>query len=49
MLETGEADYAWNLQIAPAVLNSMEAAGNGTVVVAYGTGVERLMMNQTQP
>ena len=49
VLETGEADYAWNLQIAPAVLNSMEAAGNGTVVVAYGTGVERLMMNQTNP
>ncbi|MCE2490113.1 MAG: peptide ABC transporter substrate-binding protein, partial [Anaerolineae bacterium] len=49
VLETGEADYAWNLQIAPAVLNSMEAAGNGTVVVAYGTGVERLMVNQTNP
>ena len=49
VLETGEADYAWNLQIAPAVLNSMEAAGEGSVVVAYGTGVERLMVNQTNP
>ena len=49
VLETGEADYAWNLQISPAVLNAMEAAGNGTVVVAFATSVERLMVNQTNP
>ena len=49
VLETGEADYAWNLQISPAVLGAMEAAGQGSVVVAYGSGVERLMVNQTNP
>lgn len=49
VLETGEADYAWNLQISPAVLSAMEAAGQGTVVVAYSTNVERLMINQTDP
>jgi peptide/nickel transport system substrate-binding protein len=49
VLETGEADYAWNLQISPAVLNNMEAAGQGTVVVAFATNVERLMINQTNP
>ena len=47
VLETGESDYAWNLQISPAVLNAMEAAGNGTVVVAFAASVERLMLNQT--
>ncbi len=47
VLETGEADYAWNLQISPAVLSAMEAAGNGTVVVAFSSNVERLMLNQT--
>ena len=47
VLETGEADYAWNLQISPAVLNTMEAAGNGTVVVAFSSSVERIMLNQT--
>jgi peptide/nickel transport system substrate-binding protein len=46
VLETGEADYAWNLQISPAVLSGMEAAGNGTVVVAFSSSVERLMLNQ---
>ncbi len=49
VLETGEADYAWNLQISPAVLNAMEAAGNGTVVAEYATNVERLIINQTNP
>ncbi len=47
VLETGESDYAWNLQISPAVLSGMEAAGNGTVVVAFASSVERLMLNQT--
>ena len=47
VLETGEADYAWNLQISPAVLTGMEAAGNGQVVVAFSSSVERLMLNQT--
>jgi peptide/nickel transport system substrate-binding protein len=49
VLETGEADYAWNLQISPAVLNAMEAAGNGQVIVGFATNVERLMINQTNP
>jgi peptide/nickel transport system substrate-binding protein len=47
VLETGEADYAWNLQISPAILDEMAAAGNGQVVVSFGTSVERLMVNQT--
>ena len=53
VLETGEADYAWNLQVAPQVLSAMEGAGagasKGTVVVSFGTGVERLTVNMTNP
>ena len=47
VLETGEFDYAWNLQVEPEVLAQMAAAGRGTVVTAFGTSVERLMVNQT--
>ena len=47
VLETGEFDYAWNLQVEPEVLAQMAAAGKGTVVTAFGTSVERLMVNQT--
>jgi peptide/nickel transport system substrate-binding protein len=47
VLETGEFDYAWNLQVEPEVLAQMEAAGKGVVATAFGTSVERLMVNQT--
>ena len=47
VLETDEFDYAWNLLVEPEVLAQMAAAGKGTVVTAFGTSVERLMVNQT--
>ena len=49
VLETGEADYAWNLQVEPQILSAMEAAGNGRIVASFGTGVERIMVNFTNP
>jgi len=49
VLETGEFDYAWNLQIDPHVLGNMAAAGKGRVVSAFGTLVERLVLNLTDP
>jgi peptide/nickel transport system substrate-binding protein len=47
VLETGEFDYAWNLQLAPEVLSRMEEAGKGQNIVAFGTSVERLHVNLT--
>ncbi len=49
VLETGEFDYAWNLQLAPDVLKNMEAAGKGQIVSTFGTLVERIMINFTNP
>lgn len=49
VLETGEFDYAWNLQLSPDLLASMEAAGRGKAVAAFGTIVERLVINFTDP
>jgi peptide/nickel transport system substrate-binding protein len=49
VLEISEADYAWNLQVAPEILEPMEAAGNGTVLVGFNTSVEHLNLNQTDP
>jgi peptide/nickel transport system substrate-binding protein len=49
VLETGEFDYAWNLQLAPDVLAQMAAAGKGTPVSAFGTLVERIEVNMTDP
>ncbi|MCK4713242.1 MAG: peptide ABC transporter substrate-binding protein [Marinosulfonomonas sp.] len=49
VLETGEFDYAWNLQIAPEILVDMESKGMGTVLSSFGPLVERLMINMTDP
>ena len=49
VLETGEADYGWNLQVQPEILAQMEAAGNGRIIAAFGPNVERLMVNLTNP
>ena len=49
VLETGEFDYAWNLQLAPDVLDAMKGAGKGQIVAAFSNSVERLELNMTDP
>ncbi len=49
VLETGEFDYAWNLQVEFPILQAMEANGIGTIISGFGTSVERLIVNQTNP
>lgn len=49
VLETGEADYAWNLQMEPAILAEMAKGGKGRLQSAFAGNVERLMINQTNP
>ncbi len=39
VLETGEFDYAWNLQIEPEVITQMEAAGKGRGTAVYDIDV----------
>ena len=47
VFDTGEYDYAWNLQLSPDVLANMTKEGKGHVVVSSGSLVERLEMNLT--
>ncbi len=49
VMETGEYDYAWNMQLAPDVLAKMAEGGQGVPVSAFGTLVERIEMNMTDP
>ncbi len=49
VMERGEADYAWNIQVEPEVLAGLEEAGLATVVVAFTSLVERIVVNQTNP
>jgi len=49
VLETGQFDYAWNLQLPPDVLRNLARSGDGQIVSAFGTLVERLALNRTDP
>ena len=49
VLETGEFDYAWNLQLAPDVIAQMAKGGKGKPVVDFGALVERIIVNFTNP
>ena len=46
-IQTGEVDYAWNLQVEADVLKSL--SGPGKLDVSPGTGVERILVNMTDP
>lgn len=49
VLETGEFDYAWNTQINPEMQAQMSAGGKGVLLNGFGTLVERIEMNMTNP
>ncbi len=49
VMETGEFDYGWNLQLAPSVIQEMAKGGKGTPISAFGTLIERIEMNMTDP
>ncbi len=49
-IQTGEIDYAWNLQVEWGVLQSLKADSNpGEVNISPGTGMERILVNMTDP
>lgn len=49
VLESGDVDYAWFLNISDEELSRMETAGKGRVVPNFGSQVERILLNRTDP
>ena len=49
VMETGEFDYAWNLQLAPDVIAKMKEGGKGVPIAGFGPLMERIMLNHTNP
>ncbi len=49
VMETGEFDYAWNLQLSPDLIEQIQEGGKGTPVAGFGPLVERIMLNNTNP
>lgn len=49
VLQSGEADWAWNLQVEAQILASLKDAGAGTLVTWPGAGTEKLLFNHSDP
>ena len=49
VLQTGEYDYAWNLQVEDEVLKRMEAGGKGKVHIIPSGDIEFIQLNFTDP
>ena len=49
VLQTGEYDYAWNLQVEDEVLKRMEAGGRGRVLSSPSGDIEFIILNTTDP
>ena len=49
VMVTGEADWAWNLQVEPQILQQMEEGGQGVFVGIPGNSSERIMINFADP
>jgi peptide/nickel transport system substrate-binding protein len=51
VLQTGEYDYAWNLQVEDEILLRLENGGNarGRVEIVPGSNIEHIELNSTDP
>ena len=49
VLQTGEFDYAWNMQVEDDVLKRLEQGGKGRAIFAHGSRVEHILCNFSDP
>jgi peptide/nickel transport system substrate-binding protein len=49
VLQTGEFDFAWNMQVEDEILQRLEKGGKGRVSISPGGNVEHIQLNTTDP
>src|SRR3954447_4509294 len=49
VLQTGEYDYAWNMQLEDEILTKLESTGKGRVTIVETGNIEFVMLNSTDP
>ena len=49
VLQTGEFDYAWNMQVEDQILLRLEKSGKGHCVISPGGNIEHIQLNTTDP
>jgi peptide/nickel transport system substrate-binding protein len=49
VIQTGEYDFAWNMQVADDILKRLEQGGKGKVDIAVAGNIEHVQCNTTDP
>jgi len=49
VLQTGEYDFAWNIQVEDEILQRLEKTGKGRVEIDRGGNMEHIQLNSTDP
>jgi peptide/nickel transport system substrate-binding protein len=49
VLQTGEYDFAWNMQVEDEILLRLEKDGKGRVIITQNGSVEHIQLNTTDP
>jgi peptide/nickel transport system substrate-binding protein len=49
VIQTGEYDFAWNIQVEDEVLLRLENGGKGKTVYAVGSDIETIFLNLSDP
>jgi peptide/nickel transport system substrate-binding protein len=49
VLQTGEYDFAWNMEVEDDLLVRLEQSGKGRIIITPGAAVEHIQCNQTDP
>jgi peptide/nickel transport system substrate-binding protein len=49
VIQTGEYDFAWNMQVEDEILQRLEKGGKGRVVITPTGNIEHIQLNSTDP
>jgi len=49
VIQTGEFDYAWNMQVEDEILLRLEKGGKGRAEIVSGGNIEHILVNSTDP
>ena len=49
VIQTGEYDYAWNMQVEDEILKRLEQGGKGRADIVSGGNIEHIQVNTTDP
>jgi len=49
VIQTGEYDYAWNMQVEDEILKRLEQGGKGRADIVAGGNIEHIQVNTTDP